>query len=322
MMRPLLLALFLLVWGHAPEIARAGTEDVRLESAVDRALITTTDELIWTISLRVTAPYKALQLPEYGSLISGFRVVDFSRKGPQEDEDRWVTELRYRLHADVSGSYILPALEFKYQGADGAERTLKTSDIFVEVSAVATDAKGGVKSGLRDIKAARPAGYDRRWLAGGTAALGTLLVLGLGAFFWWRRQQRRSRIIATSPHEEARAALEELKNAGLEGEPKEFHGRLSRILRQYCEASLAFPATDRTVEEISRDLGALGGWNGEARATFVDVLRRGDLVTFANHRASPEECRVHLGTAINLVEGTAPQPIDPLDKAAAGESVI
>lgn len=118
------------------------------------------------------------------------------------------------------------------------------------------------------------------------------------------------------PHIVALAALEALQKEQLwqQGQVKEYHSRISYILREYIERRFEVPALENTTLEIVQSLKTATlppNWLNHLR----EVLQTADLVKFA--KATPDQ-QTHVNafqTALQLVQTTVPTPID-VTKAA------
>jgi hypothetical protein len=210
-----------------------------------------------------------------------------------------------------------------YQSTSGEQKVLKTSEIFVEVKSPVSPSgtpAAGPPAELRDIKPLIPAGYDRRLIAAIAGGIAALILGVVGGVWWWRRRQREEGAPLPAPHEVALNELTALRDlARGRGEHKAFHFALSATLRSYCEAACGFPATDRTIEEISRDISAIGSWDEATRKSFLHILKQSERVKFADYVPSEEESVASLEEATALVMKTRPQL--PEDSAAASQQL-
>jgi hypothetical protein len=276
------------------------------------------------VRLYVDEANKQLALPEFGDKIAGLRVVDFGATPLTEDplrggfsSSRW-----YKLRADISGSYVLPSLSLTYQ-LEGKEESARTSEIFVEVTApgaaAANAAEGEKKSDdaatpaqtdIRDIKDIIPL-PDPRWWLYGIIATGVLLPTALGIWYFLRRRRRPVPELPVIPHEDAEASLAALLASDFleQGRDKEFHFALSAIIRLYFERQFAFPASDRTLEEIKRSIANVAGLDAVLAADFIAILSDSDLVKFTDTQCAKERSLALLHRAGDFVRKTAPQSV-------------
>jgi hypothetical protein len=234
---------------------------------------------------------------------------------PAPDETRGdVTRssLVLTLAAFQLGELEIPSFEVSVTAADGAEESLATSRVGIEVASVGVDDSGDI----RDIRGPLeiPLGALR-------VALWTLLPLLVAGLLWVvARRLRPKRSDAIGPlsgppsrpaHEVALDALDALERAQLleRGQVKEFHIEASDILRTYAGARFGVDALEMTTHEVLAALGSAG-----ADARFRDglgvFLEQCDLVKFAKVRPSADASRqvLELGRRVVLDSVPAPAP--------------
>ncbi len=195
-----------------------------------------------------------------------------------------VGELEVRTYRYVftapRGRYELPAVEVKWTDA-GASGTASSPALFVDLG-VPPPRDGE----LVDIVEPPPIGTFPWGVAlGGTAVVG-LFVGGLLFAFRRPRPEALAPARELSPDARALAAWEAARSdASLDD-----HGRgvaLSRIVRDYLEAVLAFPATARTTRETLAHLGTLRHLDNADVGRADRLLRATDLVKYADVDAGP-----------------------------------
>jgi hypothetical protein len=152
-----------------------------------------------------------------------------------------------------------------------------------------------------------PAGADLFTI--GLSIGAALLCLGL-LMYLLRRRRRPKPERPLIPHETARESLAHLARENLleQGRDKEFHFALSEIIRLYVERRFDLPASDRTLDEIKRDIGGISQLGEALCADLLLILSEGDLVKFADLHLSTERSSELLGLAQNFVEQTIPSP--------------
>lgn len=158
-------------------------------------------------------------------------------------------------------------------GGDTAE--VAAPSAFVGVRSV-------VPAGAEEPQGLAPlAEFPRAW---GPWLLAALLVLALLAGIWWGLRRRApADTSALPPHEEVVVRLDRLGAARphTPGAVKPFYVELSDALRTYLARSLGVPAREVTTRELLGLLEANEHVPAESRAALADVLRRSDLVKFA-----------------------------------------
>ena len=222
------------------------------------------------------------------------------------------TTFRLELALFELGEHRLPTLVFDVVGG-GSARTASVSGAMVEgLSSLPPDAAAN-GAALMDIKpnADVPVrSYRLVWLLLG---LLTLVAAGL----WLRRYlaNRRARLPPPPPRplpERTREALEALRAEGLlaKGLVREYHFRLSEIVRSYLGERFGFEALECTSGELLGQVERLDPPGVEAHALqrFVDQC---DVAKFARADISPNASDWALAYAFALVDATAPVAAPP-----------
>ncbi len=202
------------------------------------------------------------------------------------------------------------------QGGDTT--TVRSPVAFIGVrSLVPADAEGA--KGLAPL-----ADFPRAW---GPWLIAGLLTLALLAALWWWLRHRRTPALETStlpPHEEFVVRLDRL-GAALPANVeavKPFYVELSDALRTYLARSLGVSAREQTTRELLSTLDADAHVSADARAALADVLRRADLVKFAEFvpdTAAHETALARAREAVTPIEAALhpePEPEPEAEPAA------
>ncbi|MCP3954601.1 MAG: hypothetical protein GY697_20635 [Desulfobacterales bacterium] len=148
------------------------------------------------------------------------------------------------------------------------------------------------------------------WVAVSACALAALAGLLL-----WLKKRRSVRTVQkreAPPHVVARKKIEQLVARRLfeAGNIKEFYFGFSEILRRYLAAIRHFPAAEFTTEEIAQTLTA------ESDRVLLPLLRRTDLIKFADDLPSVTRKDEDIRTALAYIETTTPAA--SVDSATGG----
>ncbi len=277
---------------------------VRLTSEVDPVKARVADPITFRITLEAD-PDISVSLPEVGSRIEGFRIVDMGREGPKRREGRIWSQRWYELRADLTGSYILPSLRLPYTGMDGKEHIAETEPLYVEIESVlghATD-----EQDIRDLKPLEKARRDipRSWylmLVAGLATVGLLVGLVRVA-----RRRRCVKELERTPEEIAREELESLEATGLleEEQYREYVFGLSLIFRRYLERRFHVPAAEQTTEEIFASLRAAGHLGRTLKETARSFLEETDPIKYRGLEPRPAETEAWRSRLLSFMEDAA-----------------
>ena len=301
-----------------------GSEPVRAEVRVDKATATTGDLITYSIELDRAKDIE-VTVPEPGPDIAGFRIVDIGRDEPitvraSGGEERIRERVFYRLRADLVGSYILPAITLSYEDKESkAQKTLETSEIFVEVQSVLPKEKEATD--IRDIKPLEPVKRPLSplvWLL----VLAAVLLLGFLYHLFRKRQQRAlPEAPKPLPHEVAFRELDRLRNSDFTDLPtlRRYYFALSQVIRRYVEARFGLNATDLTREEILARLPELTELDPQASEELSEFLGETDQVKFAKHLPKTGEIEETYERALRFIEQTVPAHVESPEDASPGE---
>ena len=205
------------------------------------------------------------------------------------------------------GELELPAIAVPATAPDGTSRTLLTDPFRIGVESVGLDESGD----LRDIKG--PLSLARSWWVLLLWVALAAVLAGGAAYYLYRRRRAVPEPRPTVPrapprpfHEIALEALRALEKSSLleRGQVKEYHVRISEIIRRYIEGQFEVPALELTTREVADGMrrAALGAPIIEA---FRGFLARCDMVKFAKLRPVVEDSRELMGQAQELVRTTS-----------------
>lgn len=253
------------------------------------------------VSVRLSvshAPGWAVQWPD--SLdATPFEVLSYDATAP--------AEARLVLASFELGDLEVPSLRIPLSGPEGAADTLLTDPFRIGVVSVGLDESGDIRDIKGPLSIARSWWGVVLWAALAAAAAG-------GGFYAWRRRRSRPALARPGPppppprphHVVALEALAELESSRLleQGRVKEYHVRVSEIVRAYVEGQLEVPALEMTTGEVVDGLrsAALGA---PLCDRFRSFLERCDLVKFAKLRPAGDDSRASLALARDLVRRTS-----------------
>lgn len=175
------------------------------------------------------------------------------------------------------------------------------------------------------------------WTAAKNVALGALIALPLGALiaFLIGRWLRRARPVPPPPPprppgELALEALARIRSQRLleQGKTTELFAEVSLAVREYLGRRFGFDALESTTREVLEELDRRSAVP-ELRQEIEGLLRRSDLVKFANLTPEVAECELALERAEHIVrasmhaqptDGAPPQAGPPPQPLAGGEA--
>lgn len=201
----------------------------------------------------------------------------------------------YTLHADLPGTYTLPAVTLPVAGPDGAGSLSAAAATVTVAGAFDPESPPPPAPAKPPVALAPPWGL---YGAGAAAA-----VAMLAAALWLARRRRAAPAApapADPPPPPDRVALERLAALDPDAlDPRAFHGALSAVTRAYLEDRFQVPARARTTAEIAARV------SGREGAPVADWLAAWDLVKFARVEPPREAARESLEAVRRWVRETA-----------------
>jgi hypothetical protein len=309
MMLPPLFSLLLLA-AAPPPVADAGASvPPRISPVVSAEKVRLGEPFTYTISV-LHSPDERWELrPSTDLGAFGLRSSARSRTdGPEQS----TTTFRLEMSLFELGEHALPTLVFDVVGG-GSARTASVAGGMVEgLSSLPKDAatKGAELMDIKPNADVPVRTWRLLWLL-----LALLALLALGLFLRRELARRRSRRPPPPPRpllERTREALEALRAEGLlaRGMVREYHFRLSDIVRGYLGERFGFEALECTSGELVTEVERLDPPGVEARDLhrFVDQC---DVAKFARAEISPTASEWALGYAFILLDATTPLPSSP-----------
>ena len=310
-----------------------GVDDLRdkisIKAEVDQAVATTSDIIKLTITLTKPNEFSDLTVPEIGGSLAGLRVIEFGEEDPKKEDKLVLLKKWYKLQADISGSYIIPAVKLDYVDSSGNRHKAETSEIFVEVQPLISSGEKTTKEkeelkDIRDIKDLASIGLHPLWKL--AAVIGTIGVL-IGVIFLLLKflRKKESPNIVISPYEIALQKLRDLQRGSFENpaDYKRYFFELSEITRAYFEGRFDFPATDRTTEELNQEISRMEDLSGEHSQLFIKILKEADKVKFMDYLSTQPKTDETLKKALHFIESTKPTPtIQDTGEEEVEESII
>jgi len=228
---------------------------------------------------------------------------------PVKREEEQINSLTYGYIVSYydSASITIPpiAVRYKSEGSDEEEVALSNPVTF-NVHTVAVEQQSDIK----DVKEPLMIPLDWKFIL--LIALIVLIILAI-AFYLYRRYKKKKaeqpvkkKIIRIPAHVRALTSLDNLENEKLwqKGMVKDYHSRITEIVRGYFEERFNLPALELTTFEQMQQLGKVL----EAKnilSTTNDFLSNADLVKFAKFEPMPTVNETMMKQAKEIVNKTS-----------------
>ncbi len=282
-------------------------QEARIRTQADTSLLTVGDRVTLTLEVE-HAPGQRVLWPDSVD-VSPFEVLSAEALPSVNEAGGVRSAARLVLTAFELGTLEIPGIRVPVASADGSVDTLVSDGWWVTVTSVGLDQGGDIRGIRGPLSMPFAVVTLVPWLF--LAALVALL-----AFWWWRRRRRSVAQPEVAPppaprrppHEIALEALAQLEGSDLlqRGEIKEYHVRVSEIIRAYVEAFYRVPALEMTTGEVLRGLERVGV-HGAPIDHLEGFLEQCDLVKFAKLRPASGDSRAMCALARGFVEETRPR---------------
>lgn len=285
-------------------------QDVRVRATLD----TTTLRIGEQTLLRLTVEHSAgvdIQFPLLSdSLSKNIEIVQRSGIDSSVENGRSIQSQVFTITSFTEGLQDVPPLTLKYRKpGDTALYSIETQALALNVQTVKVDT---TSSSIREIKP--PLEIPRTFAEIIPYLLLTIAIIGMiaGGIYWWRKRKStpvseiRPREPELPPYQVAMEEFEKLKQERLwqNGNVKEYHSRLTDILRVYVEKTYNITTLEATTDEILAQFRFVAAPAG-ATELLRSVLHRADMVKFARYEPLPDEHDRSLNLALEFVTITA-----------------
>lgn len=216
-------------------------------------------------------------------------------------------EQTLKLTVFDSGYYVVRPLQFLY--GQELNQSIETEPYLLNVFTVEVDTTGTIKPIKGPIAAPLTLMEVLPWIGLGLV----VIALGIFAIYYFTRKSKQQPVVYKRPKPRLPAyrialdELEKLKNEKLwqRDQIKEYHSRISDILRIYVEDTYNIAAMEMTTWEIVRSFA--GAKIEKANLEKLrEILELADLVKFAKLKPLPDENEKSMTNAVDFVKRTMP----------------
>lgn len=288
-------------------------QDIRVSASIDSNAIRIGEQtqIHLSVQYRGDKGNLKIQWPAFKDTIVGkVEIVNASKIDttiPDKNEPLlFVQNQHVTVTSFDSGFYALPPFKFVING--DTAHPYETEAMLLQVNNVPIDTTQAIK----DIK---PPLYEpfswRELIPYAYWVFGTILAILAIVYIVKRLSKVKPKTIVEPkskipPHILALQELEKLNQEKLwqEGKVKQYHSRLTDILRLYIEARFKIPALEQTSDEIMSNFRSVL-IDEESKKKIKQVFLVADLVKFAKEQPLPSENELSLTNAFDFVNGTS-----------------
>lgn len=286
-------------------ILNANAQSLSIETSLDSNKLMIGDQTLLILKVTVPKGRKEVVFPRYAdTLQKNVEVLQRSKIDTISSNDKgMVLQQKYTITSFDSGSYVLKVGPFIIDGKD----SMFANPILLYVNTLKVDTAKDVK----DIKAPYTAPIEwaevwpwLRWLLLG------LFIVAILVYFLWKFFNKDVDANSTKELEPAHTIafreLERLKQDDLvhKGSLKEYHSRLSDIVRAYIEQRFAINALELTTDELLDIFRNSEFINAELFGQLKQLLTVADLAKFAKYEPIENENLMSYKYAYEFVNKT------------------
>ena len=227
-------------------------------------------------------------------------------------------EYIYYLMGFDSTDVTLGPFPVEYYSADSSDKKVVYTDpVYIVVRTMDVDPEGEIQ----DVKAPVTIPFNFIIVLLIIVAVIILAVIGYFIYHYYKKTQRVDgtvkQKIAIPPHKEALQLLRKLEEEKLwqQGEIKEYHSRITFIIRDYIEKRFSIPAMEVTSSELLDMLKHKTEFQS-IYDKLSDFLSNADMVKFAKFEPMPSVNEEMMQQSYEFVNSTKPAEVTPEVKNA------
>jgi len=299
--------------------SRTNAQSFKASVRIDTNAIKIGEQFHLTIEALAPKGFKFI-FPQVADTISKLEITDRSKIDTAELSDKKLYSYRqtFTVTSFDSGFYAVPPFIFSYQNqGDTTHYIAETEALLISVIGVTVD----TTKNIRDIKQPLSAPFTFEEAIPYLLGAAGVALLALLIFYLKKKFKKRVAVIrevfvpVRPPHE---IALEELKKLEAErlwqqGLIKQYHSRLTDIVRSYIEHRYGIIAMEMTTGEILESLSRTI-INVEVNAKPERLLRLADMVKFAKVRPLAGENEMAMQLSFEFVHATKEEKGEPVKR--------
>ncbi|MHB8996210.1 MAG: hypothetical protein ACYC63_13270 [Armatimonadota bacterium] len=286
-----------------------------INAAIDKPQITVGEPLTYTVTLIIPQGATA-KLPAEKAKFKLFEVRDYKPTQTTLPDSSQQIVLQYTLVCFDVGTRGIKDFKVPVTVPGAQPETYLAPPLDIKVASVLpANGKAEPKGFYGPIK--MPAWWAD-WLVPAAIAL-AIFALAAGVIWFLRRRKKQvaeeAPEIILAPDQAALGALDRLQKDDLvaNGQFLIFYQRLDETLRAWLQARFDLPALERTrlgITYLLRVRRESDPW----RTQYLELLKAGDRVKYANLLPSDDEARAHLDRAREVI--ALARPAEPVNDAA------
>lgn len=290
-------------------------QDIEVKAFTDTSSYFIGDYIHFTLSIEYSDNISVIN-PFFRDSLKNFEVIEELKPEKKKNEQKNQLLYKYILSYYDSALVVIPPIRIFYKiASDTTLHWAQTDSLAIQINKV----KVNIQEDIKDVKPPERIPFD--WL---TLAIWILigLVLVAIAFFIYKKyfhkkkvEEDKKPVIVLPPHEEALMKLDQLDREKLwqKGEIKEYHSRITEIIREYFEKRFGLPALELPTSDQLKMLKRISEAN-EIYNLTESFLTNADLVKFAKFVPMDGVNTEMMKQAVEIVKRTIPGKVDSINK--------
>lgn len=314
MVKNFLFTLAILIFSSVSLLA----QDVTILASVDSSDYLVGDYINYTIEVRSPDELQ-IQTPAVTDSVKNLELIKLQKPVKLKDESANVTRFSYVLSFYDSSEITIPAIPVKYKSkTDSIYKSSLTNPVTFTVHTV----KVNHQEDIKDVKEPITIPFDWKfWIV---FALIFLILLAIALYFYRRYKLKKlqqpvvKKVVKIPIHVAALAQLDNLEREKLwqNGKVKEYHSRITEIIRDYFEKRFELPALELTTSESILQLEQVSEARNVVQITG-EFLNNADLVKFAKYIPMDSINQEMMKQAREIIQKTIPVEREKPQEVAA-----
>lgn len=306
--RSYFLILTFLCFYHFTYLLNLNAQEIEVSAKVDSNNYLIGDWIRFRIDIKYKSGIK-INYPTVLDSIQGLEIIERSPTLVKKQGDNVIETLHFTFTAFDTGVYVIPQLNFEYYiKNDSTKKLVSTSPIPIFVHNIGVDPTKDIKDIKPPLKVPISINEIIKYFL-----LVLLIIIVLFAAYYYKHRKEKNilEVFKTPkrpPHEIAIEALQALESERLwqRGEVKQYHSKITDIIRTYIEDRYQVKALESTTDEILEDLTSTKNLDEDIINKLREMLVRADLVKFAKAQPLADENEKSLQLAYEFVKDTIP----------------
>jgi hypothetical protein len=289
--------------------ASASAQEISAHAYTDKTSYSIGDYINYVIEVDYSKGIN-VYTPDIKKNLSGVEILSEEPPQPGEKNNKKTVSFRYVLGKYDSANVNIPPVPVFYSfNKDTAKQAAITNGVSFAVHTLKVDTEGDIKDVKDPLRIPLPWQIILFW------SLGALLLIGALLYYYLRVKKKKKKkivkkIVYVPPHIKALTALHNLESRKLwqAGLIKEYHTRITEIIRRYFEERFKFLAMELTTYEIMEHMNRITIPENIKKITYA-FLANADLVKFAKYIPLDSINEEMMRQAYEIVENTVPETI-------------